>query len=60
MKHSKGVSLRNRAAGRWYWRDEINADGGKRYLRRRVRYLERNAWQRAFYMNTGTHYRTTR
>jgi hypothetical protein len=37
MSHSKGVSLRNRAAGLHRWRDETKADGGIRYLRHCVR-----------------------
>lgn len=46
MKHSRGVSLRNRAAGTHRYRDETKADGGKRYLRRRVRALEKKAWKK--------------
>lgn len=41
-----GVSLRQRAAGLHRYRDEVKADGGKRYLRRRVRFLERRLWKR--------------
>ena len=37
--HSRGVSLRNRGAGLGFWRDEAQADGGKRRLRRRARRL---------------------
>lgn len=40
-RHSRGVMLRNRAAGRSYWRDEVSADGDKRHLHHRVRQLER-------------------
>lgn len=45
-KHSRGVQLRNRAAGICFWRDEVSADGGKRYLHKRVRQMERKAWRR--------------
>jgi hypothetical protein len=44
--HSSGVSLRNRASGPNRYRDEAKADGGKRRLRRRVRYIERARWRR--------------
>lgn len=35
--HSRGVSLRNRTSGLHRWRDEVTADGGKPYLRRKIR-----------------------
>jgi len=47
-KHSRGVMLRNRASGKHYWRDEVSADGGARYLRKRVRRIERAAWRREY------------
>lgn len=34
---SRGVSLRGRALGFHFYRDEVRADGGKRYLRHIVR-----------------------
>ncbi len=46
--HSAGVILGKRAAGGHYYRDEIGADGGKRYLHHRVRLLEEKAWRREF------------
>lgn len=46
MRKSRGVMLRGRAAGKHFYRDEVNADGGKRYLHHRVRQMERRAWQR--------------
>lgn len=45
MAHSRGVILRNRAAGVHRWRDEADADGGKRHLRRQVKRRERRQWQ---------------
>jgi hypothetical protein len=43
---SPGVILRGRAAGLWRFDDEINWDGGKAKLHRRVRRLERLRWRR--------------
>lgn len=43
---SRGVMLRGRAAGMHFWRDETNADGGKRYLRKRAKRRERRQWKK--------------
>lgn len=43
---SPGVSLGNRAAGFHRYNDEIKADGGKTYLRRRVRKLGKTTLRR--------------
>ncbi|MEU7978343.1 hypothetical protein AB0B63_07395 [Micromonospora sp. NPDC049081] len=42
---SRGVILRNRGAGRSFWRGEEKADGGHRYLRKRAKRSERRQWQ---------------
>jgi hypothetical protein len=44
-RHSNGVSANSKAKGHYWWRDEVNADGGKRYIRRRVRFAERRIWK---------------
>lgn len=46
--HSRGVSLRQRGEGTLphRYRDEVDTDGGKRRLRRQVRYAGRRAAQR--------------
>lgn len=51
---SLGVSLRGRAAGLHRYRDEISADGGKRYLVRRVRRILRDTDRREFRRYTGS------
>lgn len=44
MASSRGVILRNRGAGRSFWRGEENADGGSRYLRKRAKRSELRRW----------------
>ena len=43
---SPGISLRGRAAGPHHYDDEIEWDGGKTKLRRRVRRIGKAAWRR--------------
>lgn len=45
-RHSRGVSLRNRAVGPHRYREEATADGGKVKMRRQVRRTENAAWRR--------------
>lgn len=45
-KHSSSVAGKSSWDGRGYWRDELDFDGGKRYIRRRVRRLEDRGWRR--------------
>lgn len=47
MAKNFGVSLREtNLTGRKCWRDETKSDGGKRMLRRRVRYAGRRLWSK--------------
>ncbi len=46
MAHSRGVILRNRAAGPHRYRDEVECDGGKVKMRRQVRRSEKDALRR--------------
>lgn len=43
---SPGVSLRGRALGYGFYDDEAKTDGGKRLLRRRVRFMDKVALRR--------------
>ncbi|MFD5881037.1 hypothetical protein [Streptomyces yangpuensis] len=51
---SSGISLGNRATGYGMYDDEMNADGGKRYLRRRVRGRGKTTLRRLVLDATGT------
>lgn len=47
MAVNRGVSLRElKTLRRRYWRDEAQADGGKRHLRRVVRHAGERRWRR--------------
>lgn len=47
MAVNRGVSLRElKTMRRKHWRDEAEADGGKRMLRRVVRFAGKRAWRR--------------
>lgn len=45
-KHSASVAGKSSWDGRGYWRDELDFDGGKRYIRRRVRRLGKKVLRR--------------
>ncbi|MEJ8654846.1 hypothetical protein WKI65_44115 [Streptomyces sp. MS1.AVA.3] len=51
---SPGVSLRGRGAGFHRYDDEVRADGGKRYLHRRVRAFGKADLRRLVLDATGT------
>lgn len=51
-RHSRGVSLRARGAGTHFYRDEADADGGKRHLRRRARRRGERSWRHEFELLT--------
>lgn len=51
--HSAGVILGQRAAGFHLYRDEIGADGGKRYLHKKARRAGRAQWM-ADYLEDST------
>lgn len=46
MAKSKGVILRSRGAGLHFYRDEVSADGGKRYLRKRAKRRGERQWRK--------------
>ncbi|WP_189041138.1 hypothetical protein [Micromonospora sonchi] len=59
MASSRGVILRARGAGRSFWRGEENADGGKRYLRKRAKRSERRQWQADYELSGRANIRNT-